>query len=144
VLMQMLSIEDAPMMMVSGREWGRVLPGENLKLVEGPDAARWARSKRVVLGRLAAEVLKKKVGDKVQIEAGKNWPWWGIVDGQGRGGERGCHPFAPGPASGHRQRRQGELYRRPASRPNTSKEEVAQLSAKVKEIFPLGPRHGGQ
>jgi putative ABC transport system permease protein len=78
VLMLMLSIEDAPMMMVSGREWDG-FTWEKLRVVEGrlpKDNKEFA----VVLGTLAAEVLKKKVGDTVQIEADE-LPVVGIVDG---------------------------------------------------------------
>lgn len=78
VLMLMLSIEDAPMMMVSGREWGG-FTWEKLEVVEGrmpKDGEEFA----IVLGKLAAEVLKKKVGDTVQIEADE-LPVVGIVDG---------------------------------------------------------------
>jgi len=78
VLMLMLSIEDAPMMMVSGREWGG-FTWEKLEVLEGrlpKDEKEFA----VVLGKLAAEVLKKKVGDTVQIEADE-LPVVGIVDG---------------------------------------------------------------
>jgi putative ABC transport system permease protein len=79
VLMQMLSVEDAPMMMVSGREWGG-FTWDQLRVLEGRmphDAAERA----VVLGKLAAEVLRKRVGDTVQVETGE-FNIVGIVDGQ--------------------------------------------------------------
>jgi putative ABC transport system permease protein len=79
VLMQMLSIEDAPMMMVSGREWGG-FTWDQLKVVEGRMPLS-ATERVVVLGRLAAEVLKKNVGDTLQIEVGE-FTVVGIVDGQ--------------------------------------------------------------
>jgi len=79
VLMQMLSVEDAPMMMVSGREWGG-FTWKQLKVIEGR-LPKGAAEPVVVLGRLAAEVLKKKIGDTVQIEA-TELPVVGIVDGQ--------------------------------------------------------------
>jgi putative ABC transport system permease protein len=78
VLMQMLSVEDAPMIMVSGREWGG-FTWEKLTLVEGRmphDAAEPA----VVLGTMAAEMLRKKAGDTVQIET-EEFRVVGIVDG---------------------------------------------------------------
>jgi putative ABC transport system permease protein len=110
VLMQMLSVEDAPMVMVSGREWGG-FTWEKLKLLDGRLPLD-ANEKAVVLGRLAADVLKKKVGDTVQIEADeltvggdRRWP--------GSGRERSDHSFPPGPAGRHGQRRQSELHRRP-------------------------------
>lgn len=79
VLMQMLSVEDAPIMMISGREWGG-FTWSKLKVVDGrlPEDGN---EKVVVLGTLAAEVLKKKTGDTVQIEA-EELEVVGIVDGQ--------------------------------------------------------------
>lgn len=77
-LMQMLSVEDAPMMVVYGREWGS-FTWDGLKVLDGrlpQDAAEPA----VVLGKLAAEVLDKKVGDPLQIEAAE-FSVVGIVDG---------------------------------------------------------------
>ena len=79
VLMQMLSVEEVPMMMVSGREWGG-FTWQQMKLVEGR-MPKDADEPVVVAGRLAAEILKKKVGDKVQLEA-EELEIVGIVDGQ--------------------------------------------------------------
>jgi putative ABC transport system permease protein len=79
VLMRMLSIEDAPMMMVSGREWGG-FTWDKLKVVEGR-LPKDATEPVVVLGTLAAQVLRKKVGDTVQIEADE-LTVVGIVDGR--------------------------------------------------------------
>ena len=65
-------------MVVYGREWGS-FTWDGLKILEGrlpSDAAEPA----VVLGKLAAEVLGKKVGDPLQIEAGE-FTVVGIVDG---------------------------------------------------------------
>ncbi len=78
VLMQMLSIEDAPIMMVSGREWGG-FTWDKLKVTDGRLPAD-GKERAVVLGKLAADVLKKKVGDTVQIEI-EELPVVGIVDG---------------------------------------------------------------
>jgi putative ABC transport system permease protein len=67
LLVELMSIENAQMMMLSAREWNG-FAWENLKLISGRmpnDAAEPA----VVLGQTAAEVLKKKVGDPIQIEA---------------------------------------------------------------------------
>lgn len=78
-LMQMLSVEDAPMMVVYGREWGS-FTWDQLRVLEGRlplDAGEPA----VVLGKLAAEVLRKKPGDRLQIEAG-DFEVVAIVDGQ--------------------------------------------------------------
>jgi putative ABC transport system permease protein len=78
ILVDLMSVEDAQMMMVSAREWGG-FSWKNLKLISGrmpTDAAEPA----VVLGRTAADVLKKKAGDKLQIET-EELSVVGIVDG---------------------------------------------------------------
>jgi len=77
-LMQMLSVEDAPMMVVYGREWGS-FTWDNLKLLDGR-LPRDESESAVVLGKLAAEVLRKNVGDPLQIE-GTDFQVVGIVDG---------------------------------------------------------------
>ena len=67
LMVELMSIEDSQMMVLSAREWGG-FSWSNLKLVSGRmphDASEPA----VVLGQTAAEVLKKKVGDPIQIEA---------------------------------------------------------------------------
>lgn len=79
VLMQILSVEDAPMLMVYGREWGG-FTWHNLSLVDGRfplDESEPA----VVLGTLAAGILRKKPGDPIQIE-GMDFTVTGIVDGK--------------------------------------------------------------
>ncbi len=134
VLMQMLSIEDAPMMMVSGREWGG-FTWDKLKLVEGRmphDAAEQA----VVLGRLAADVLKKKIGDKVQIEA-EELPVVGIVDG-GALVENGAIILSL-PVLQAVTANEGKVnFIDVRVTPKSTKEDVAQLCQQVKEIFPAG------
>jgi putative ABC transport system permease protein len=134
VLMQMLSIEDAPMMMVSGREWGG-FTWDKLKLVDGR-MPRDATEKAVVLGRLAAEILKKKVGDTVQIEA-EELPVVGIVDGQALV-ENGAVILSL-PVLQAATGNEGKInFVDVRLAPNTTKEEVTRLAAQVKEIFPLG------
>jgi putative ABC transport system permease protein len=134
VLMEMLSIEDAPMMMVSGREWGG-FAWDKLKLVEGRMPHDGAE-KAVVLGRLAAEVLKKKVGDTVQIEADE-LPVVGIVDGQAMV-ENGAIILSL-PVMQAVTSNEGKVnFIDVRVTPNTSKEEVARLCQQVKEIFPIG------
>ena len=67
LLVELMSIENSEMMIVSAREWN-CFGWENLKLVSGRmphDASEPA----VVLGQTAAQVLKKNVGDPLQIEA---------------------------------------------------------------------------
>ncbi|MFV1993806.1 MAG: ABC transporter permease [Verrucomicrobiales bacterium] len=78
VLMRLISVEDAPMMMVSGREWGG-FTWDQLEVIEGR-MPQDDREMVVVLGRLAAEVLGKKVGDTLQLEI-EEFTVAGIVDG---------------------------------------------------------------
>jgi ABC-type transport system, involved in lipoprotein release, permease component len=61
-----MSVETAELMIVSGREWG-CFAWENLKLVSGR-MPNDQNERTVVLGTNAADILKKKVGDTVQIE----------------------------------------------------------------------------
>jgi len=78
ILVDLLSIENAQMIMVSAREWGG-FSWNNLKLISGR-MPRDAAEPAVLLGRTAADVLKKKVGDKIEIETGE-LSVVGIVDG---------------------------------------------------------------
>ena len=78
IFVDLTSIEDASMMVVSAREWGG-FSWKNLKLLSGR-MPRDAMEPAVVLGQTAAEVLRKKVGDPIQIEA-KELSVVGIVDG---------------------------------------------------------------
>jgi len=78
LLMQMLGVEDAPMMMVSGRKWGG-FTWDQMTVVEGR-MPRDDEDPVVMLGTLAAEVLQKKVGDTVLIEA-EEFEVAGIFDG---------------------------------------------------------------
>ncbi len=78
LLVDLISVEKADMMIVSARQWGG-FSWKNLKLVSGrlpnDDAER-----AVVLGKTAAEVLEKKVGDALQLET-EELAVVGIVDG---------------------------------------------------------------
>jgi putative ABC transport system permease protein len=78
ILVDIMSIENADLMIVSGREWG-CFAWDNLKLVSGR-MPNDQNERAVVLGTTAAEVLKKKIGDTVQIET-EELPVVGIVDG---------------------------------------------------------------
>ncbi len=78
LLVDLISVEKADMMIVSARQWGG-FTWKNLKIVSGRlpnDAAERA----VVLGKTAAEVLGKKVGDTLQLET-EELAVVGIVDG---------------------------------------------------------------
>lgn len=66
LLVQLTSIEDSDLMILSAREWGSFC-WSNLEVVSGR-MPRDGAERAVVLGQTAAEVLKKKVGDPIQIE----------------------------------------------------------------------------
>ncbi|MBV9645381.1 MAG: ABC transporter permease [Verrucomicrobia bacterium] len=78
ILVDLISVENAQMIMVSAREWGG-FSWNNLKLISGR-MPHDATEPGVLLGRTAANVLNKKVGDKIQIETGE-LSVIGIVDG---------------------------------------------------------------
>ncbi len=78
LLVDLMSVENAEMMIVSSREWGG-FSWSNLKIVNGR-LPNDANEKALVLGTTAAEVLKKKVGDTVQLET-EELKVVGIVDG---------------------------------------------------------------
>ena len=63
---KLMSIENAEMTIVSAREWGG-FTWQNLKVLSGR-LPRDAAERAVVLGQGAADVLKKKVGDPIQID----------------------------------------------------------------------------
>lgn len=78
ILVDLISVEKAEMMIVSARQWGG-FSWKNLKLVSGR-LPNDANERAVVLGKTAAEVLAKKIGDKLQLET-EELPIVGIVDG---------------------------------------------------------------
>jgi putative ABC transport system permease protein len=78
ILVEFTSIENAELMIVSGREWG-CFAWENLKLVSGR-MPNDQNERAAVLGTSAADILKKKVGDTVQIET-EELAVVGIVNG---------------------------------------------------------------
>ncbi|HEY1894008.1 MAG TPA: ABC transporter permease [Chthoniobacterales bacterium] len=78
ILVDLMSIENAELMIVSGREWG-CFAWENLKLVSGR-MPKDQNERAAVLGTSAADILKKKVGDTVQIET-EELAVVGIVNG---------------------------------------------------------------
>ena len=134
VLMQMLSIEDAPMMMVSGREWGG-FAWDQLRVVAGR-MPKDGGEPAIVLGRLAAEVLERNVGDTVQIES-EELPVVGIVDG-GSVVENGAIVLSLDvfqKASGN----EGKInFIDIRVTPGTTQPQTAELAARVHEIFPEG------
>ena len=78
LLVDLMSVEKAEMMIVSARQWGG-FSWKNLKVVNGR-LPNDATEKAVVLGKTAAEVLQKKVGDTLQLET-EELAVIGIVDG---------------------------------------------------------------
>ncbi len=72
------SIEDSSMMIVSAREWGG-FSWQNLKILSGR-LPNDAMEPAVVFGQNAAEVLHKKIGDPIQIDV-RELTVVGIVDG---------------------------------------------------------------
>ena len=78
ILVELTSVESTQMILISAREWGG-FEWQNLKLISGR-MPRDAAEPAVVLGRTAAEVLKKKIGDPIQIET-QELSVVGIVDG---------------------------------------------------------------
>jgi putative ABC transport system permease protein len=78
LLVELMSVEKAQMMMVSSREWGGYT-WQNLKVLQGR-LPKDGKEEAVVLGPAAADVLQKKVGDKLQLETAE-LTVVGIVDG---------------------------------------------------------------
>jgi putative ABC transport system permease protein len=134
VLMLMLSVEDAPMIMVSGREWGG-FTWDKLRVLEGR-MPKDASERAVVLGRMAAEGLNKKVGDTVQIEADE-LAVVGIVDGQAVV-ENGAIILSLRVLQEITANEGKVNFVDIRLTPKTTKDEVARLRERVKEIFPAG------
>src|SRR3977135_695698 len=78
LLVPVTSAEDSGLMILSPREWGG-FAWNNLELITGR-MPRDATEEAVVLGQTAAEILRKKVGDPIQIET-KELKVVGIVKG---------------------------------------------------------------
>ena len=134
VMMRMLSVEEVPMMMISGREWGG-FTWKQLTVLEGrlpKDGTEHA----VVLGQLAAEVLKKKVGDTVQIEADE-LTVVGIVDGHAVV-ENGAIILSLSVLQ-EVMGEQGKInFVDVRVTKGTTPEQMTGLIAKIKEVFPEG------
>jgi putative ABC transport system permease protein len=67
IFVDLTSVEDSSMMIVSAREWGG-FSWDNLKIISGR-LPKDAQEPAVILGQNAAEVLQKKIGDPIQFEA---------------------------------------------------------------------------
>lgn len=134
VYMRMLSVEEVPMMMISGREWGG-FAWNNLTLKEGR-MPKDEKEHAVVLGMLAAETLKKKIGDTVQLEA-EELQIVGIVDGHSvvENGAIFLSLAVLQELTGE-QERVNFIDIRLAK--DVTKEQTDEVIARVKEIFPEG------
>ena len=66
LFVELMSVEAADMMIISAREWGG-FTWSDVKIVSGR-LPKDASERAVVLGKTAAEVLGKKVGDTLQLE----------------------------------------------------------------------------
>jgi putative ABC transport system permease protein len=131
---QLMSVEDAPMLMVTAREWGG-FTWDNLKLVDGRMPQN-ASEPVVVLGTLAAEALKKKVGDTLQIET-KEMRVVGIVDG-GAIVENGAVILAL-PLLQEVTGNEGKInFVSIRVTPGTTEREVKTLCDQIRTIFPEG------
>jgi putative ABC transport system permease protein len=134
VLMQMLMVEDAPMMMVSGREWGG-FTWDQLEILEGR-MPKDGTEKAVLLGRFAAEVLDKEVGDTVQVEIDE-FQVVGIFDGHSVI-ENGAIVLSL-PLFQEVAGYEGKINFIDIKVPkDTSEEKIAALTRKIEEIFPEG------
>ncbi len=78
LLVELMSVESSEMMIVSAREWGG-FSWQSLKVTAGR-MPHDGTEKAVVLGETAAEMLNKKVGDKLQLET-EELAIVGIVNG---------------------------------------------------------------
>ena len=81
LLVDLIGVEKAEMMIVSARQWGG-FSWKNLKILpnDGGRLPNDAAERAVVLGKTAAEVLEKRVGDTLQLET-EELTVVGIVDG---------------------------------------------------------------
>lgn len=134
VLMQLISVEDAPMIMVSGREWGG-FTWSQLKVVEGR-MPHDGEEPAVVLGRLAADVLKKKVGDTLLLDS-EELNVVGIVDG-GAVVENGAIILSLSVMQRVTLNEGKVNFIDIRFKPGTTKEQVDQTAVEVKKIFPEG------
>ena len=132
LLSDMISVEDAPTVMIFGWELNGFL-WQHLKLVKG----RWPsgnKEKTVVLGTVAAELLKKSVGSPIQIEAGE-FTVCGIFESSALV-ENGSIilPLAQLQQATDRQGKVNFLNLK--LKPGTTPEQEEQLRAEVKRRFP--------
>ena len=99
LLVEVTSVEDSDLMILSAREWGG-FSWDNLEVISGR-MPRDAMEEAVVLGQTAADVLKKKVGDPIQIET-KQLTGRRHREGRRARGRWFGHSFAAAVAANHR------------------------------------------
>jgi putative ABC transport system permease protein len=132
LLVDLMSVEKAEMMIVSARQWDG-FSWKNLKVVTGR-LPKDAGEKAVVLGKTAAEVLEKKVGDTLQLET-EELAVVGIVDG-GAVVENGSIilslPIFQGITGDEGKINIIDLR----VTPGTTKEEMSQLCARITALVP--------
>jgi putative ABC transport system permease protein len=133
LLVELMSVEDSQMIMLSAREW-KGFAWSNLKIISGrlPENEH---EPAVVLGKIAADVLKKKVGDPIQIET-EELKVVGIVDG-GAVVENGCIILAL-PVLQEITGNEGKInvidvHLAPGTNEQQAKELCSQIDAKVPE-----------
>ena len=132
LLVQVTSVEDSDLMILSAREWGG-FSWNNLKLIS-ERMPHDATEEAVVLGQTAAEILKKKVGDPIQIET-KELKVVGIVKG-GRSSKRISLLFAalckesPAPPTRSTPSMFAQRPRRTSNNSQNSRDKYSSLSRK--------------
>lgn len=132
LLVEPMSVEDAEMIFVSAREWGG-FSWDNLKVLEGRLPLD-GKEEAVVLGKTAAEILRKKVGDPLLLEAAE-LKVVGIVDG-GALVENGSVILAL-PRMQEISGNQGKINIIDVRlKPNFSDAEVEKLKADIKQAIP--------
>ncbi len=132
IYVELMSVESADMMVISAREWGG-FSWKNLKVTEGR-LPNGADEPAVVLGKTAAEVLKKKVGDTLQLET-EELAVVGIVDG-GAVVENGSVILSL-PLMQKITGNEGRINIIDVrATPGTSKEQLTQLSTEITRLIP--------
>ncbi len=134
LLVELTSIETEQLMLISAREWGG-FTWDNLKVISGRMPSGPAE-RAVVLGQTAAEVLKKKVGDPIQIET-EELTVVGIVDGHAWV-EDGCAILSL-PLLQEITGNQGKVSVIDVRvTPGTTASEIKQLCAQINALIPEG------
>jgi putative ABC transport system permease protein len=132
LLVDLIGVEKAEMMIVSARQWGG-FSWKNLKIVSGR-LPKDATERAVVLGKTAAEVLVKKVGDTLHLET-EELIVVGIVDG-GAVVENGSVILSLSLYQGVTGNQDKINVIDLRVTPGTAKEELTQLCEKINDLVP--------